>query len=148
MLDDMSELKITKTITISGIPYLGDINIYPSTETTSGIQIFVGSTVMTVEQLHEIRTAVELAIENAESMIAPANLPLKPVRLYMPGQELSGDEDLPIGTVVTDGNKDAWTLRPNGGWTCTGADSGRWALDQIIEVYGPTTIVSLPGGES
>lgn len=145
----MSELKITKTITISNIPYFADITIRPSAETTNGIEIFMGSTVMTLEYLHEIRTAVELAIENAESMIAPANLPLKPVRLYMPGQELSGDEDLPIGTVVTDGDNDGWIVGPNGlGMESGTGQNGDTPLKQIVDDCFPVTIVSLPGGKS
>lgn len=131
-------------VKISDVPYLGTIIIAPGQD--SKAMIDDGDSVSYHDRQHlvDMVSALNAAIAELDKQTGASNISEPTSALFRVGQVLEGGELLPIGTVVQDGSKDWWTLRPNGGWTCTGADEGRWTLEQIIESYGPATIVSLP----
>jgi hypothetical protein len=89
-------------------------------------------------EARQLRDALSAAIEEAEKM---ADIPL-----FIPGQILKGDEDLPIGTVILDDGGDRWGLGEKG-W---GTDGSEPVFDQagnlpnILKRWSPVTIVSLP----
>jgi len=100
----------------------------------------------TREALTEVRDALTEALRQLDCLTGAE--PSEPVRSsgFHVGQVLTGEEDLPIGTVVEDSDKspDTWTFRGDL-WETTDGDTvsvQRWR--GTIEHYGPVTIVSLP----
>ena len=160
----MSELKITETVTISGIPGLEEIRIEPTANAGEPPQITTAARVRVLAEDHEerhvqrwgidelkrLREALDIAIARAEQMMAPAPKPSEPVHSsgFRLGQVLTGEEeDLPIGTVVEDSDKsgpDTWTFNGDQ-WT---SEDGDYFSPQhwpgAVRKYGPVTIVSLP----
>jgi len=118
-------------------------------------------------QAIELRDALTAAIEHAERMSgAPAGSdecayhamgkPCSDGRhSFTVGQELTGAEDLPVGTVIRDGDNNAalgfWRRIEvkESGWALVLDDLGRHgtvdnSLQQIVTECGGATIVSLP----
>jgi hypothetical protein len=94
-------------------------------------------------ETRQLRDALTAAVQEAERMVEPT---AEPVRLFTPDQILSGDEDLPIGTVVVDKTGDQWGLGDFGWGTDTPEPyfEGTTTLTSIVEHWAPVRIVSLP----
>lgn len=122
-------------VKISDIPYLVEIVI---ADGRARVDDGDNAWYCEIEQLREMRDALDAAIRELEPGVTPT-----PVTLFALGQVLTGDEDLPIGTVVRDEGETYWTLKP-GGWTCSDSNAPRWTLDRLARTYGPVTIVGLP----
>jgi hypothetical protein len=139
-------MNIEQTTTITGIPYFNSIRVTP--HALEPIELEAGEAecmipALSIERVRDLRDALTAAIEAAESNIMP------PVRLFTPGQTLTGNEDLPIGTYVLDDAKDIWIVGPRGlGMERGAGPKGEYPLRQIVNDYGPVTIASLPGDES
>lgn len=102
-----------------------------------------------LSELHEMRDALSAAIDHAERMLAPAEPApeSKPVRLFTPDQVLTGYEELPVGTVVKDKDKDLWVRREDRWADPRGDELDSCSLEgwpAWCRRYAPVTIVSLP----
>lgn len=122
-------------VKISEVPYLGEIVI---ADGRARIDDGDNTWYCEIEQLREMRDALDAAIRELEPAATV------PVTLFTIGQNLTGDEDLPVGATVSDGRGDVWCQKSNRKYTLTDLASGRWTLGEIAEVYGPVTLASLP----
>lgn len=100
-----------------------------------------------ISQVAQIRNALDAALaEHAKFDTAMTTPNTELVPAFTVGQVLTGTEDLPVGTVVVDGDLnggDRWTVRENGLLSLTQPE-GTTRLRAIVRELAPVTIVSLP----
>lgn len=162
-------LKITESITIHDVPGLEEIRITPASPSALPGAAPVITTAATmrldyeheerhaqswgIEELRQMRDALEIAINRAEQMMEQRDTypePSDPVHSsgFRVGQVLTGEEeDVPIGTVAEDSDKngsDRWTFNGDQ-WI---SEDGDYFSPQhwpgAVRKYSPVTIVSLP----
>lgn len=95
-------------------------------------------------EIEELRDALIAALAEYDAMTTTTEPAASP---FMVGQMLTGDEDLPTGTVVRDSDRngsDTWTNEGNQWVTADGDHVSAQHWPGTVKHYGPVTIVSLP----
>lgn len=99
-----------------------------------------------IGQVAQIRNALDAALaEHAKLDTAMTTPNTEPA--FRAEQVLDGTEDLPVGTVVQDSDKngpDTWTYRGDLWGTADGDTVSVNHWHGTVRLYGPITIVSLP----
>jgi len=131
-------MKIEKLgVRITDVPLLQNVIITPEHIEING-KSFAGA------EVQEMRDALTEALTAYTELSATFGNP--PATGFFIGQELTGDEQLPVGTVVVDKDNDLWTFR---GDLWESADDDTVSVNHwpgTVERYAPVTIMSLPGG--
>lgn len=82
--------------------------------------------------------------EQVEAWEARYNTLLEEAESSRPHEYQGDGEDLPIGTIVLDCEKDAWQRSETGEWWCT---AGRTVI-ALDDAFGPYVVVYIPEGGS
>lgn len=99
-----------------------------------------------IGQVAQIRNALNAALAEHAKLDTAMTTPNTEPAFYV-GQVLDGTEDLPIGTLVQDSDKngpDTWTYRGDLWETADGDTVSVKQWPKTVRLYGPITIVSLP----
>lgn len=98
-------------------------------------------------EIEELRDALTAALAEYDTLTAATEQPAPTASAFTVGQVLTGDEDLPVGTVVQDSDwrgADTWTFEGDQWVTPYGDYASAQHWPGTVERYGPVKIVSLP----
>lgn len=125
----------------------GSGSIYHEIVITPEGGIYVNGASWSRDEAVDVAHALSTAVEKYDAMTRTQEQPEPSAPAFTVGQVLTGDEDLPIGTVVQDSDRngpDTWTFEGDL-WQTEKGDTvsfNHWR--GTVERYGPVTIVSLP----
>lgn len=128
-------------VRITDVPLLQTIVI-----STTCVEI--GSTALTCTEVEEMRDALNEALTAYYELSGARR---EAVHGFAVDQVLTGDEELPLGTIVVDGEQDRWKLGPHGWGTSSSSghatDDGVTPLHKVVMDYTPVTIIHLPDAQ-
>lgn len=118
----------------------GSGSVYHEIVITPEDGIYVNGASWSRAEAVDVAHALSTAVEKHDAMTRTQE---QPVPAFAVGQVLTGDEDLPIGTEVSDCEGDLWVMRSNGSLSLHQPE-GSTPLRAIVRELSPVKIMSLP----